>query len=126
MATARKTADVKLDTATSRGQTEAALALERECEDKLVEDLRAKADETLRREREASARVLARLIPLKRDKADQRLQTERARADDALANRDDFLGTVTHDLRDLLAGIALSAHLISDTATKDKNGQELS
>jgi len=124
LAAARETADAKLDTAQTREQTEAAIATERKCEDKLIEDLRAKADETLRREREASARVLARLLPLEREKTDQHLQTERARSDDAVANRDDFLGMVTHDLRDLLSGIVLSAELIADTATKDDQGKE--
>ena len=96
LATAREVADLKHDTATTRERTEAAVATERECEDKLIGDLRTKADATLRNEREARARVLARLVPLEREKTDQFLQTERARSDDAVANRDDFLAMVTH------------------------------
>ena len=113
LAAARETADDKLDTATTRKQAEAAIETERESEDQLIGDLRAKADATLRNEREASARLLARLIPLEREKTDQYLQTERSRSDDAVANRDDFLAMVTHDLRDLLNGIVLSAEQIA-------------
>ena len=123
LAAERETADVKLDTATTREQTETAIATERACEDKLIGDLRAKADATLLNEREASARVLARLIPLEREKTDQFLQTERARSDDAVANRDDFLGMVTHDLRDLLNGIVLSAQQIALAVPEEEQHQ---
>ncbi|HTF89512.1 MAG TPA: HAMP domain-containing sensor histidine kinase [Planctomycetota bacterium] len=124
LATARDTADEKLETATTREQTESAIAIERKVEDRLISELRAKADETLRKEREASARVLARLIPLEREKTDQHLLTERARSDDAVANRDDFLGMVTHDLRDLLGSIQLSTRLIAELTLRQDQGQE--
>jgi signal transduction histidine kinase len=124
LASARDTADVKIDAGTTRKQTESAIANERKVEDEAIRDLRAKADETLRKEREASARVLARLLPLERDKTDMYLLTERARSDDALASRDDFLSMVTHDLRDLLSGILLSTGLIAEFAAKDPHGQD--
>jgi signal transduction histidine kinase len=124
LATARDTADEKLDTATTREQTESAIASERKLEDELISELRAKADETMRIEREASARVLARLIPLEREKTDQHLRTERARSDDAVANRDDFLGMVAHDLRDLLSGILLSSRAIAALTGESEKGQE--
>lgn len=121
---ARDAADEKLDTATTREQTDSAVVIERRVEDELIGELRAKADETLRKEREASARVLARLIPLEREQTDQHLLTERARSDDAVANRDDFLGMVTHDLRDLLSGILLSTSVIAELTGRDQHGQE--
>ncbi|MEO6709143.1 MAG: HAMP domain-containing sensor histidine kinase [Planctomycetota bacterium] len=124
LAAARDMADEKIETATTREQTESAIAKERRVEDLLISELRAKADETLREEREASARVLARLIPLEREKTDQDLLIERARSDDAVANRDDFLGMVTHDLRDLLGSILLSTRLIVELAGKHEQGQE--
>jgi signal transduction histidine kinase len=125
LATARETADEKLDTATTREQTESAIASERRVEDELISDLRAKADETLRKEREASARVLARLIPLERERTDQHLLIERARSDDAVATRDDFLGMVTHDLRDLLSGIVVSSQTIAALARKHDASSDL-
>lgn len=72
------------------------------------------ADEQLRVERELSAQALARLLPLEREQTDLLLLTERARSDDALAHRDDFLGLVSHDLRGLLNGIVLAAQLVAD------------
>jgi signal transduction histidine kinase len=124
LATARDTADAKLDTAKTREQTDSAVVKERKVEDELISELRANADETIRKEREASARILARLIPLEREQTDQHLLTERARSDDAVANRDDFLGMVTHDLRDLLGGIRLSTSVLIELARKHAHGEE--
>lgn len=86
-----------------------------------VDRERALADGRLERERAAAdgarraasrASNLARLFPLEREKTDQLLETERARADGALETRDDFLGMVSHDLRDLLNGVAGNAGLL--------------
>ena len=43
---------------------------------------------------------------------DAYLLTERARSDDAVAHRDDFLGMVAHDVRNLLNGVVLSLELL--------------
>ena len=75
----------------------------------------------MRLQREANVRILAALLPLERQKTDRYLLTERARADDAVAHRDDFLGIVTHDLRDLLSGIVMCAALLPDS-TPEPNG----
>jgi signal transduction histidine kinase len=120
---ARAKADARLASPGSPAQTAAATAEERAREDQVLGDERAKADEVLRRERAASARVLARLLPLERDKTDQYLLTERARSDDALANRDDFLGMVSHDLRDLLNGIVVNAAFIASNTSDDDKGR---
>lgn len=122
LTTARAEADEKLQH--SRTSDEAVLADERAKEDQVLENMRHMADLVLRREREVHARVLARLIPLERNKTDQHLLLERARADTELANRDDFLGMVSHDLRDLLAGIVLSSAWIEEkigTAEHDRD-----
>ena len=94
-------------------------------EDEALKDERSCADKSLRRERDdaAGAAALARLLPLEREKTDRYLLTERARSDDALSNRDDFLGIVTHDLRDLLGGIVTSSALLARRATHDEEGQ---
>ncbi|HEY5899722.1 MAG TPA: histidine kinase dimerization/phospho-acceptor domain-containing protein, partial [Burkholderiales bacterium] len=92
-------------------------------EDEALRDERAYADESLRLERYAGA-ALARLLPLERAKTDRYLLTERARSDVALSNRDDFLGIVTHDLRDLLGGIVVSAALLSKRAPQNEKAEE--
>jgi signal transduction histidine kinase len=120
---ARAKADEKLSQPVSPEQSRATVAQERAREDAVLEDERAKADATLRRERAASARILARLLPLERDKTDQYLLTERARSDNALSNRDDFLGMVSHDLRDLLNVIVVNAATIAEHTTKDSPGE---
>ena len=48
--------------------------------------------------------------------------TERARSDVALSNRDNFLGIVSHDLRNLLGGIVISAELLSARAPGNEDG----
>ena len=94
-------------------------------EDEALKDERSCADESLRRERDDAANAaLTRLLPLEREKTDRYLLTERARSDDALSHRDDFLGIVTHDLRDLLGGIVTSSALLSRRATDDEAGRQ--
>jgi signal transduction histidine kinase len=111
---ARGRADEKLGPTEGPGQTQAraTVAHERALEDDVVRHERATADESLRLEREELTRILSPLLPLERAKTDRHLLTERARSDDALASRDDFLGIVSHDLRNLLSGIVLTAGLL--------------
>ena len=68
-------------------------------------------------------RRLLQLLPLERDATDRHLFTERARSDASLANRDDFLGMVSHDLRSLLSGIVLSATQLAESAAATPDGQ---
>jgi signal transduction histidine kinase len=119
---ARAKADEKLKDA-SPAQAQAVVAQERVHEDEVLRDERSKADATLRRARAVS---LARLLPIERDKTDLYLLTERARSDDALANRDDFLGMVSHDLRDLLNGIVVNAAFIIEEDGKSKSAPDKS
>ncbi len=121
---AREKADKAADTTTSH-DIQAAIAEDREVEDATLVDERAAADTTLRREREARARLLTRLLPRERDATDQYLLTERARSDDALATRDDFLGMVSHDLRDLLNGIVLSSQFLAEKLEKHGDHERL-
>jgi signal transduction histidine kinase len=97
----------------------AAIAEERAVEDETLREERASADQVLRRQRAENARALAKLLPLERDKTDRFLFTERERSDGALSNRDDFLGIVSHDLRNLLGGIVVSAEVLARGARRD-------
>jgi signal transduction histidine kinase len=81
--------------------------------DASLADERAKTDEAVRRRRAGS---VERLQSLAREQTDIDLHVERARVDAALASRDDFLGVVSHDLRDLLHVIGMSATTISEEA----------
>ena len=111
LSAAREKADLEVG-----GGAQASVDHERALEDEAVRRERAAADETLRLERERSAAALAELLPLEREKTDRFLLTERARSDDALSHRDDFLGIVSHDLRNLLGGIVMSAEVLTRNA----------
>lgn len=89
-----------------------ALQKERETADKNNELERAKVNSTLRR-----------LLPLEREATDKTLSTERVRSDNAIKNRDDFLGTVCHDLRNLLSGIVLSTELLKHETAKTSGSE---
>jgi signal transduction histidine kinase len=121
---ARAKADQRLDETLPQDATSTTLTEERVLEDEALQDERASADEILRRERLENARVLSRLLPLEREKTDRFLLTERARSDVALANRDNFLGLVSHDLRNLLGGIVMSAELLSARAPENEDGKQ--
>jgi signal transduction histidine kinase len=81
---------------------------ERAREDAALRRERAAADEKLRAEREALADVVAK----ERKETDQDLSSERARADIDLATRDEFMGIVSHDLRNILHSVIGFAGLI--------------
>lgn len=120
---ARAKSDERLESLPDVG-ARATLAEERVQEDETLQDERASADEILRRERQENARVLSRLLPLERERTDRFLLTERARSDVALSNRDNFLGLVSHDLRNLLGGIVMTADLLSALAPETEDGAQ--
>lgn len=117
LAMARDEADGKLDLDRSSAERDA-LAQERADEDEALRQERAAADESLYWEREEQARALAALLPLEREKTDLHLWTERVFADEAVAHRDDFLAMVSHDLRNLLSGIAINVTLLSTQGSR--------
>ncbi|MGZ9005562.1 MAG: histidine kinase dimerization/phospho-acceptor domain-containing protein [Burkholderiales bacterium] len=51
------------------------------------------------------------------------LLTERVRSDDALSHRDDFMGIVSHDLRNLLGAVAGNATLLLKQASDSDEGR---
>ena len=121
---AREKADLVAGSATPL-DVQTAIAVDREVEDQALHAERAAADRLVLRERAISNRMLARLLPIERDATDQYLLTERARSDDALATRDDFLGMVSHDLRDLLNGIVVSSQILAQKLEKQGDGNQL-
>jgi signal transduction histidine kinase len=93
-------------------------AAEREKTDDSLRKERQNIDDALsgdvapRSDRKDQADALAALLVHERAATDAYLLTERARSDKAVANRDDFLGMVAHDVRNLLNGIVLSLELL--------------
>lgn len=127
VAVARERADRRLEQTSPQSPAgpRANLVSERALADETVRDDRASADESLRGERHKETHVFSKLLPLERDKTDRYLLTERARSDDAVANRDDFLGMVTHDLRDLLGGLVMSTEVLVKSAPDNEEGKRI-
>ena len=100
-----------------------AVAMERAQEDATLKQERAAADERLCREREARAAMLEALVSKERTNTDRYLLMERGRSDDAIAHRDDFLGMVSHDLRNLLNSVSLKASILAAQAPDSGEGR---
>jgi len=117
--TARDKADEQLEQPTA--DADAVVQIERAQADRVLEGERDAADRRLLVRRQRARELLA-LLPFERDTTDSALFSERGRSDDAIANRDDLLGIVSHDLRDLLGGILSTAHLVSIQAGDGPDG----
>ena len=88
-------------------------------EDALLGRQRSAADEVARDERDLRQVALARLLAFEREQTNLKLEIERLRADKALSSREDFMAMVSHDLRSLLGGIALSAELLREVGNAE-------
>lgn len=96
------------------------LTRERAREDAILRTSRSDADAVARDEVEQRRVALASLLAFEREDTDLRLEIERKRADQALTSREDFMAFVSHDLRTLLGGIALSAELLKNVQKSDQ------
>ncbi|HSQ64727.1 MAG TPA: HAMP domain-containing sensor histidine kinase [Polyangiaceae bacterium] len=85
-----------------------ALKAERASADEIIRRERAEADEAVRDERATHVALLAH----ERRATDENLLSERESSDIALESRDDILGRVSHDLRNMLANMMGFAQLI--------------
>ena len=126
IAEARNKADEKLRHSEAGTPQNTVIIKKRVIEDEVVQKERDLADKNLDQERKEGMGVLKRLLPLEREATDRTLLTERERSDIALSNRDDFLGIVCHDLRDLLTGIVLNMELLSRDASASDEGKRIS
>ncbi|MHB8418883.1 MAG: sensor histidine kinase [Myxococcales bacterium] len=108
---------------TSKATTGGVQRLDRQrtLEDQAVQQERDAADITLHEEREERETRLA----SEREKTDKDLSVERARSDDVIATRDEFLGIVSHDLRNMLGTVIGFADLIAKDALVDGHGQQI-
>lgn len=86
-------------------------------EDQAVREERANADKTLRAERAEQVGLLS----IQREETDKDLFSERALSDAALATRDAFLSSVSHDLRNMLGAILGYAGLIAEGVSRENH-----
>ena len=101
-----------------------AIEEERARDDAVLLEEYARADENTAAERAARTRIVASLLDLERRDTDAGLLLERATADEVLSKRETFLGMVSHDLRNELAGIAMSvAQIVKNAAHDDAGGK---
>jgi signal transduction histidine kinase len=119
----RDDVDVKLARRGTPAEARNSVYRERAHVDAVLEEERATSDAKLQAEREEGKRALEALLALERAETDMRLLVERASSDRGIATRDEFLGMVSHDLRSLLAGVALQASLLKRTAAEDEAGR---
>jgi len=112
-------AETDRENRTSNAQPSQRTKRERALEDEVVREERADADEAVRVERAEHVALLS----TERRETDKDLLNERTQSDDAVATRDDFLGIVSHDLRNMLGGMVGFAALI-EKAESQENHQE--
>ncbi|MBA3456358.1 MAG: HAMP domain-containing histidine kinase [Deltaproteobacteria bacterium] len=126
LALARERADSLLEATRDKADEsigpDQALANARATEDDALVAERAAADEQLADERVEVDKALERLLALERGDTDERLRIERVRADRAVASRDEFLAIVSHDVRNILGGIAMSADFLEQVAPSGTSG----
>src|SRR4029078_1647627 len=65
------------------------------------------------------------LLSRERQETDSDLSNERARSDDALETRDEFLGIVSHDLRNLLNTVMGSAAVIAKEISGENRAEQI-
>jgi signal transduction histidine kinase len=115
-------ADTDRETRNESAQTSQRTEWQRALEDEVVREERADADKAVQAERAEHVALLA----SERQETDKDLLSERARSDDAVATRDDFLGIVSHDLRNMLASmIGFAALIVKAEAEEPRNEQVL-
>lgn len=102
-----------------------ALGHERARDDAALEAERDRADVIAEDEGDERQQALRSLLAFERQDTDLRLRLERTRADEALTSREEFLAIVSHDLRNLLGGVALSAQALTRLATVEVPGTEV-
>jgi signal transduction histidine kinase len=139
---AESLADVAGRVADERQVADESLQEERALLDGLLDEERLRSDETLDAERHARRLLLAaqrrrtdRQLLGEREDTDRAVENaltmlieehvRRARAEDRIASRDEFLAIVSHDLRSPLDVIVINAALLSRHAPADESGARL-
>jgi signal transduction histidine kinase len=128
LARARTAADERLHRGEADLAERARVDEERRLDDELLRSERASADEKVLKDREQRRLLLNALLAVERSRTDQHLLFERSRMDEMIASRDDFLAIVSHDLRNLLGSIAMSAAALlrveGDAVVRERIGRQ--
>jgi signal transduction histidine kinase len=119
---ARERVDRDMSAAKIPAEVRNEVEVERAVQDGAIAEERAVADGQLQIERAERKQALGVLLRLEREATDEGLLVERARADEVVSTRDDFLGMVSHDLRTMLGTISLTAEMLSKSAAKQGAG----
>ncbi|MBX3196602.1 MAG: hypothetical protein KF894_00495 [Labilithrix sp.] len=90
----------------------AKLEAERRLHDEALEHERAVADAKLEAERSARRRAIAELLSAEREQTNEDLRAERERADEQVDARDDALASISHELRNLIGIVGMSAETL--------------
>jgi signal transduction histidine kinase len=99
---------------------------ERELSDQIHAHEREQEDRALTEERDQKQRIADALLEEERQKTDSNLSEERVHADQELTTRDQFVTIVSHDLKNPVAAIAISARLMKrDLSTGKVDAQTL-
>jgi len=98
---------------------------DRSREDERLQEEYEHADQVTAAARQERARLIAALLDDEREETDQSLLLERVDADELVTRRDDFLGMVSHDLRNELGVIALNVAQIIPRVTDDEAGRRV-
>ncbi|MBC7545099.1 MAG: HAMP domain-containing histidine kinase [Candidatus Sericytochromatia bacterium] len=104
----------KAKTEQARDQADAQIVVER-----------SQADSRLEVERTDRVSAHAGALAVEREATDADLVEERAHADTVIAARDQFLATVSHDLRSLLCGLSLNAEQLVKHSPDGAGGDKL-
>ena len=123
---AREKADDTRDDAEpekSAGDADKKVSATRAAEDRTIVRERAAADDRLETERSEHTRESSHVLASERGKTDAHLRSERTYSDRAVAARDDFLAIVSHDVRGILASMAMSGDLLMRVAAEGVAGE---
>ena len=121
LAAARARSDRRLSARGVPRRASESVHSERAQEDEIVRAERADADEALLQERAVHARALS----SERDDTDTDLFNERVRSDHALDTRDEFMGIVSHELRNMLNAMMGSAELIASGVARENHVEQV-
>jgi len=119
---ARKEADLEHPPSAAEG---AKVDRQRRRADGLVEDQRLEEDVALQKQRAERSLYLADFLAVERQATDADLIRERDYSDSMVSSRDEFLATVSHDMRNLLGGLGLNAGLLVKHSPEGPGGDKI-
>ena len=110
--TERRRADAHMLARKASPGERSAVDAKRSRDEKVLQREYARADKVTASERATRARLVAELLAEERRDTDKSLLLERADADVILSRRDEFLGLVSHDLRNELGALTFNTSLL--------------